>query len=122
MGAAGKGPTLLLVKDKQGQLFGGYASEPWLKNGKYYGEVHYLPTTCYCHLCVFNLFVAAFTSVALKEQWPGLGKAAETESSLDHWQQHVRTDGQKGISVPHYNCGDAMQATSLHFCSSCCPR
>ncbi|KAL0037976.1 hypothetical protein WJX79_008102 [Trebouxia sp. C0005] len=36
--AAGKGPTLLLVKDKQGQLFGGYASEPWLKNGKYYGN------------------------------------------------------------------------------------
>lgn len=37
--AAGKGPTMLLVKDKQGQVFGGYASEPWLKNGKFYGEV-----------------------------------------------------------------------------------
>lgn len=35
---AGKGPTLLLVKDKQGHLFGGYASDPWLKNGKYYGN------------------------------------------------------------------------------------
>ena len=86
LGAAGKGPTLLLVKDKQGQLFGGYASEPWLKNGKYYGESHYLPTTCCCHLCLFNLFVAAITSVPLKEQWPGLGKAAETVSSLDHLQ------------------------------------
>ena len=30
---------MLLVKDKQGHVFGGYASEPWLKNGKYYGEV-----------------------------------------------------------------------------------
>jgi hypothetical protein len=29
------------------------------------------------------------TSVTLKEQWAGLGKAAETVSSLDHWQQHV---------------------------------
>lgn len=37
--AAGKGPTMLLVKDKAGHVFGGYASEPWLKNGKYYGEV-----------------------------------------------------------------------------------
>ena len=37
--AAGKGPTMLLVKDKQGQVFGGYASEPWLKNGKFYGDV-----------------------------------------------------------------------------------
>lgn len=34
----GKGPTLVVVKGKQGQLFGGYASEPWLKNGKYYGN------------------------------------------------------------------------------------
>lgn len=42
LAAAGKGPTMLLVKDKAGHVFGGYASEPWLKNGKYYGEV----TTC----------------------------------------------------------------------------
>ena len=37
--AGGKGPTMLLVRNKGGQVFGGYASEPWLKNGKYYGEV-----------------------------------------------------------------------------------
>lgn len=37
--AGGKGPTMLVVKDKGGQVYGGYASEPWLKNGKYYGEV-----------------------------------------------------------------------------------
>lgn len=37
--AGGKGPTMLVVRDKGGQVFGGYASEPWLKNGKYYGEV-----------------------------------------------------------------------------------
>jgi hypothetical protein len=58
MGAAGKGPTLVLVKDKQGHLFGGYASEPWVKNGKFYGEVHCLLTTCYCHLC-FEILVDA---------------------------------------------------------------
>lgn len=37
--AGGKGPTMLVVRNKGGQVFGGYASEPWLKNGKYYGEV-----------------------------------------------------------------------------------
>ena len=37
--AGGKGPTMLVVRDKGGQVYGGYASEPWLKNGKYYGEV-----------------------------------------------------------------------------------
>ena len=30
----------MLIKGKQGQLFGGYASEPWLKNGKFYGELN----------------------------------------------------------------------------------
>ena len=44
----GKGPTMLLVKDKQGQLFGGYASEPWLKNGKFYGEVDNVFRLSYC--------------------------------------------------------------------------
>ena len=39
LAAAGKGPTILLVRDKQGHVFGGYASEPWSKNGKYYGEM-----------------------------------------------------------------------------------
>lgn len=31
------GPTLLLVRDKQGHLFGGFASESWHKNGQFYG-------------------------------------------------------------------------------------
>ena len=46
LNAGGKGPTLVVVKGKQGQLFGGYASEPWLKNGKYYGEVMVHPVLC----------------------------------------------------------------------------
>ena len=31
------GPTLLLVRDKQGYLFGGYAASPWEKTGHFYG-------------------------------------------------------------------------------------
>ena len=37
--AGGKGPTLLVVRDKKGHVFGGYASESWTKNGKFFGEV-----------------------------------------------------------------------------------
>ena len=40
-------------------------------------------------MIVQSIGVTAFTSVALKEQWPGVGKAAETVSSLDHWQSGV---------------------------------
>ena len=31
------GPTLLLVRDKQGYLFGGYAASSWEKTGHFYG-------------------------------------------------------------------------------------
>lgn len=31
------GPTVVLVRDKSGHLFGGFASEPWHKNGQFYG-------------------------------------------------------------------------------------
>ncbi|KAK9795545.1 hypothetical protein WJX73_002969 [Symbiochloris irregularis] len=36
--AASRGPTLLLIKDKQGALFGGFALDPWAKNGQFYGQ------------------------------------------------------------------------------------
>ncbi|XP_060069360.1 MTOR-associated protein MEAK7-like [Ylistrum balloti] len=33
-----KGPSLLIVKDKTGHVFGGYASEKWQLNSKFYGS------------------------------------------------------------------------------------
>lgn len=30
---------MLVVRDKQGHVFGGYASQAWTKNGKFFGEV-----------------------------------------------------------------------------------
>lgn len=41
--AAEKGPTILVVRDKQGHVFGGYASDSWTKNGKFFGEVIVFP-------------------------------------------------------------------------------
>eukprot|EP00884_Botryococcus_braunii_P020275 jgi/Botrbrau1/6931/Bobra.0215s0010.1 len=35
---AGKGRTVVLIKDKGGAVFGGYASEAWEKQGKFYGN------------------------------------------------------------------------------------
>lgn len=32
-----RGPTVVLIKDKQGALFGGYALDAWAKNGRFYG-------------------------------------------------------------------------------------
>ena len=33
------GPTLVLVRDKQGYLFGGFAADSWHKNGQFYGAL-----------------------------------------------------------------------------------
>jgi len=35
---SGAAPTLLLVKDKGGRVFGGVAQAPWRKSGTFYGE------------------------------------------------------------------------------------
>lgn len=34
-----KGPTLLIVKDKEGCVFGGYASQPWERHADFYGDM-----------------------------------------------------------------------------------
>ncbi|TMW96815.1 hypothetical protein EJD97_006743 [Solanum chilense] len=34
-----KGPTLLVIKDKEGYIYGGYASQPWEKHADFYGDM-----------------------------------------------------------------------------------
>ncbi|KAL3839331.1 hypothetical protein ACJIZ3_023922 [Penstemon smallii] len=33
------GPTVLIIKDKEGYIYGGYASQPWEKHGDFYGDM-----------------------------------------------------------------------------------
>uniref|UniRef100_A0A7N0SWM1 Uncharacterized protein n=1 Tax=Kalanchoe fedtschenkoi TaxID=63787 RepID=A0A7N0SWM1_KALFE len=33
------GPTVLVIKDKEGYLYGGYASQPWERHGDFYGDM-----------------------------------------------------------------------------------
>lgn len=49
--AVGRGPTLLLVRDTQGQVFGGYASQAWQKQGKFYGALLQLLQTVRAAVC-----------------------------------------------------------------------
>lgn len=39
LGCVGQTPTVLLIKDRQGWVYGGYASQPWEKHGDFYGDV-----------------------------------------------------------------------------------
>lgn len=34
-----EGPTILVIKDKEGYIYGGYASQPWEKHGDFYGDL-----------------------------------------------------------------------------------
>ena len=38
-GSVYKGPTVLLVKDKHGAIFGGLASQPWERHSDFYGDM-----------------------------------------------------------------------------------
>ncbi|KAK4432595.1 MTOR-associated protein MEAK7 [Sesamum alatum] len=33
------GPTVLIIKDKEGCIYGGYASQPWEKHSDFYGDM-----------------------------------------------------------------------------------
>ncbi|OAY42960.1 MTOR-associated protein MEAK7 [Manihot esculenta] len=35
----GEGPTVLIVKDKEDCIYGGYASQPWDRHGDFYGDM-----------------------------------------------------------------------------------
>lgn len=34
-----EGPTVLVVKDREGHIFGGFAAESWMPNAHFYGNV-----------------------------------------------------------------------------------
>ncbi|KAM3339898.1 MTOR-associated protein MEAK7 [Capsicum galapagoense] len=34
-----KGPTLLIIKDREGYIYGGYASQPWERHADFYGDM-----------------------------------------------------------------------------------
>eukprot|EP00252_Welwitschia_mirabilis_P008534 TRINITY_DN2043_c0_g1_i1.p1 TRINITY_DN2043_c0_g1~~TRINITY_DN2043_c0_g1_i1.p1 ORF type:complete len:424 (-),score=84.25 TRINITY_DN2043_c0_g1_i1:302-1573(-) len=35
----GSGPSILLIKDKEGFIYGGYASQPWARHSSFYGDM-----------------------------------------------------------------------------------
>lgn len=35
----GDGPTVLIIKDTEGSIYGGYASQPWQRQSDFYGDM-----------------------------------------------------------------------------------
>ena len=34
-----EGPTVLIIKDREGYIYGGYASQPWERHADFYGDM-----------------------------------------------------------------------------------
>ncbi|GLI63961.1 hypothetical protein VaNZ11_007128 [Volvox africanus] len=66
--SAAAGPTLLLLRDKAGGLFGGYASQPWIKSGRYFGDA-----ACFIFSLLPALQVFPGTGINENFQWCGVG-------------------------------------------------
>lgn len=67
---------MLVVRDKQGHVFGGYASESWTKNGKFFGEViiFHILLSVWCHRCTTKLRSLQHKHCAFR----GVGEADST--------------------------------------------
>lgn len=49
-----EGPTVLIIKDKEGYLYGGYASQPWERHGDFYGDMKCFLFQLYPQAAVFK--------------------------------------------------------------------
>ncbi|KAM1079116.1 hypothetical protein ACFX2B_013717 [Malus domestica] len=49
-----KGPTVLIIKDKDGYIYGGYASQPWERHGGFYGDLKSFLFQLYPKVSIFR--------------------------------------------------------------------
>ncbi|XP_071720389.1 uncharacterized protein [Rutidosis leptorrhynchoides] len=49
-----EGPTVLIIKDKEGYIYGGYASQPWEKHAEFYGDMKSFLFQLYPHASIYR--------------------------------------------------------------------
>jgi hypothetical protein len=93
-------PTLLLVRDKAGHLFGGVASRPWQKRGSYYGDFGSF---------IFSLLpcAAVYHASGINQnfQWCGIGFSQLPNGlgfggQVGHYAMFVDSTLEAGVSRP----------------------
>ncbi|MEW5305231.1 MAG: hypothetical protein WDW36_007787 [Sanguina aurantia] len=117
---ASPGPTLLLVKDAAGHLFGGFAPLPWVKSGAFYGE---FTTFIFRIEPVAQVFRA--TGINSNFQWCGIGfKAlpsgigfggAQAKDALGQFALYVDSTLDSGMSRPIATFGNVPLSGEQKF-------
>ncbi|XP_078435093.1 TLD-domain containing nucleolar protein [Wolffia australiana] len=65
-------PTILVIKDKEGCIYGGYASQPWEKHSSFYGDMK-----CFLFQLVPRAAVFRPTGTNTNLQWCAVGYSSE---------------------------------------------
>ncbi|XP_057805337.1 LOW QUALITY PROTEIN: uncharacterized protein LOC131020504 [Salvia miltiorrhiza] len=68
-----KAPTLLVIKDKEGCIYGGYASQPWERHSDFYGDMKSFLFQLYPKAAIFRP-----TGANHNLQWFAVGFSSET--------------------------------------------
>ncbi|GAX72981.1 hypothetical protein CEUSTIGMA_g433.t1 [Chlamydomonas eustigma] len=123
MGRLGRceGPTLLLVKDKEGgHVMGGFASAPWVKNGSYFGDY----STFIFGLYPVTLMYKA-TGINSNFQWCGMGFSqlpngcgfggAQGSNNMGQFALYVDSTLDTGMSRPIATFGNDPLASNQIF-------
>lgn len=122
-----QGPTLLIIKDTEGYIYGGYASQPWEKHSDFYGDMKcflfqlhpkasiYRPTGANYNLqwCAFN-----FSSDSIPN---GIGFGGRVNhygiflsASFDSGQTfECTTFGSSGLSKSNRICPEVIECWSV---------
>ncbi|XVE75897.1 hypothetical protein DITRI_Ditri12bG0128800 [Diplodiscus trichospermus] len=67
------GPTVLIIKDTEGYIFGGYASQPWERHGNFYGDMKSFLFQLYPKASIFKP-----TGANSNLQWCAVNFSSET--------------------------------------------
>eukprot|EP00798_Chlamydomonas_sp_ICE-L_P021003 gene21003-27862_t len=116
------GPTLVLVQDKEGQCFGGFAPEPWEKNSHFFGVIS-PPFFIFFMEPASRVYNA--TGINNNIQWCGVGFSqlpngigfggASGEAGVGHFSLHVDATLDKGMSRPIATFGNPPLASKQVF-------
>lgn len=49
-----EGPTILIIKDREGHIYGGYASQPWERHSEFYGDMKSFLFQLYPHASIYR--------------------------------------------------------------------